>query len=203
VRREQLDYFLYTVHSAFWMAFVLTLFILRRRDKDAGRASGAARAAQPEKTAPFSRALVAFHGCAFGLMYFGMGAAIIPGQVPFWFRGQRVAGTLAIAAGAALVVWALVHFRSWRFRAKLDSVHQLATEGPFRFLRHPIYMGLNLLALGSALWVPTAALWVAFLLMTIGGDLRARAEEKLLEQVFGSRYREYQAQTPRFVPGVY
>ena len=203
MRWERVDYFLYTVHTAFWMAFVLTLLILRRRDKDDGGASGTPLVAQPEKTAPFSRALVAFHGCAFGLMYFGMGAAIIPGRVPLWFRGQRVAGTLVIATGAALVVWALVHFRSWRFRAKLDLTHQLATEGPFRFLRHPIYMGLNLLALGSALWVPTVAVWAAVLLMAIGGDLRARAEEKLLEQVFGSRYREYQAQTRRFVPGVY
>ncbi len=51
------------------------------------------------------------------------------------------------------MVWALDYFRSWRFRAKLDEGHQLATGGPFRLLRHPIYMGLNLLALGSAFWV--------------------------------------------------
>jgi protein-S-isoprenylcysteine O-methyltransferase Ste14 len=64
-------------------------------------------------------------------------------------------------------------------------------------------MGLNLLALGTALWVPTTLLWVAFVLMAVGSDLRARAEEALLERIFGPSYREYIARTRRFVPGVY
>jgi len=101
------------------------------------------------------------------------------------------------------VVWALLSFRSWRFRAAVDSRHQLATGGPFRLLRHPIYLGLNLLALGSAIWIPTPVMWTAFILMAIGGDLRARAEEALLMQTFGSTYRAYIARTRRFIPGVY
>jgi protein-S-isoprenylcysteine O-methyltransferase Ste14 len=64
-------------------------------------------------------------------------------------------------------------------------------------------MGLNLLALGSAIWVPTAIVWIAFLLMVLGSDLRARAEETLLLRVFGASYREYCARTGRFVPGIY
>ena len=136
-------------------------------------------------------------------MYFGIGYAVIPGRVPNWFPGQRVAGTLVIAGGAALMVWALVYFRSWRFRAAVEKGHELATGGPFRILRHPIYMGLNLLALGSALWVPTAIVWAAFVLMAIGSDLRARAEEILLKQAFDPAYGEYCARTRRFVPGIY
>ncbi|PYS62226.1 MAG: hypothetical protein DMF74_14030 [Acidobacteria bacterium] len=113
------------------------------------------------------------------------------------------AGSLVIAGGAALVVSALVYFRSWRFRATVDKSHQLATGGPFRILRHPIYMGLNLLALGSALWMPTAIVWAAFVLMAIGSDLRARAEETVLKQAFGPSYREYCVRTRRFIPGIY
>ena len=64
-------------------------------------------------------------------------------------------------------------------------------------------MGLNLLALGSAIWVPTPLLWVAFALMAIGSHLRARAEERILEQAFGDAYRSYCQRTRRFVPGVY
>ena len=60
--------------------------------------------------------------------------------------------TVAIALGAALMSWSLAFFRSWRFRAKVEAGNQLATGGPFRLLRHPIYMGLNLLVLGSATW---------------------------------------------------
>jgi protein-S-isoprenylcysteine O-methyltransferase Ste14 len=204
----KIDFALYAVHNAFWVSFGLTRLILRSLDRKDTSASVTAPVAKQdntaqEKTAPFSRALLAFHALAFGAMYFGIGFAVIPGRVPIWFSGQRVVGTMVIAAGAALMVWALVYFRSWRFRAKLDANHQLADGGPFRLLRHPIYMGLNLLALGSALWVPTAIMWAAFVLMVIGSDLRARAEETILEQAFGSRYREYCTRTQRFVPGVY
>ena len=48
---------------------------------------------------------------------------------------------------------------------QLDSEQQLATVGPFRCLRNPIYMGLNLLALGSDIWAPGAMLWIAVALM--------------------------------------
>ena len=101
------------------------------------------------------------------------------------------------------MAWALVYFRSWRFRAKLDERHQLATGGPFRIVRHPIYMGLNMLALGTALWVPTAIVWAGCVLMAIGSDLRARAEETLLASAFGPVYHEYRKRTRRFVPGIY
>jgi len=199
----KLDFAIYIVHWGFWGAFGITRIILRSRDRKNSRAPDPAPVSQKENTAPFSRTLLAFHGVAFGLMYFGIGFAVIPGRVPNWFPGQRVAGTLVIAGGAALMAWALVYFRSWRFRATVDSGHQLATGGPFRILRHPIYMGLNLLALGSALWVPTAIVWAAFVLMAIGSDLRGRAEETLLRQAFDPSYSEYCARTRRFVPGIY
>ena len=197
------DFAIYTVHWVFWGAFGLTRIILRSRDRKDSRAADPAPISRQETTAPFSRALLAFHALAFGLMYFGIGYAVIPDRVPNRFPGQRVAGTIVIAGGAALMVWALVYFRSWRFRATVNKGHELATGGPFRILRHPIYMGLNLLALGTALWVPTAIVWAAFVLMAIGSDLRARAEETLLRQAFDSSYREYCARTRRFVPGIY
>ncbi len=199
----KLDFAIYFVHWAFWGAFGLTRIILQRRDRNEGRAADTAPGLQKENAAPYSRSLLAFHALAFGFMYFGIGYAVIPDRVPEWFAGQRALGTLVIAAGAALVVWALVYFRSWRFRAALDKSHELSTGGPFRILRHPIYMGLNLLALGTALWVPTPLVWAGFVLMAIGSDLRARAEETILQQAFGDSYREYCGHTRRFVPGIY
>jgi protein-S-isoprenylcysteine O-methyltransferase Ste14 len=199
----KIDFAIYAVHSGFWGAFGLTRIILRRRDRKEGRPAETVPLSQKESTAPFSRALLVFHGLAFGLMYFGIGNSVNPERVPEWFPGQRVAGLLVIAAGAALVVWALAYFRSWRFRAALDNSHQLATGGPFQILRHPIYMALNLLALGTALWIPTTIVWAAFVLMVIGSDLRARAEETLLSQAFDPAYSEYCARTRRFVPGIY
>ena len=198
-----IDLALYAEHVAFWSAFGLTRLRPWSRDRDGTSTSEPAATSQQENTAPFSRALLAFHMLAFAVMYFGVANAVLPRRVPVWFPGQRIVGSVVIAGGAALVAWALLYFRSWRFRAKLEEGHQLATRGPFRTLRHPIYMGLNLLALGTALWVPTTIVWVAFVLVAVGSDLRARAEEALLERAFGPSYREYMARTWRFVPGIY
>lgn len=198
-----IDLALYAEHIAFWSAFGLTRLILRSRERNGTSTPEPAAASQQETTAPFSRALLAVHMLAFAVMYFGVANAVLPRRAPLWFPGQRMVASIVIAGGAALVVWALVYFRSWRFRAKLEEGHKLATGGPFRTVRHPIYMGLNLLALGTALWAPTTLLRVAFVLVVVGSDLRARAEETLLERAFGPSYREYMARTRRFVPGIY
>ena len=52
----------------------------------------------------------------------------------------------------------------------------------------------------NAFWIVAL---LGFLLIAIGSDLRARAEEALLEKSFGRIYREYCSHTRRFLPGVY
>lgn len=197
------DLTVYMAHGAFWSAFGLTLLILRISKRLGTATSKPAAVSQPERTARFSRAVIVFHVLAFNVMYIGMGIAVFSGRVPVWFRGQRTVGSMVIAGGAVLVNWALVYFRSWRLRAKLDEGHQLATGGPFRLVRHPIYMGMNLLALGTAILVPTPIVWTGFVLMVVGSDLRARAEEPLLVHAFGDTYRHYMVRTRRFIPGIY
>jgi protein-S-isoprenylcysteine O-methyltransferase Ste14 len=196
------DLLIYAAHAAFWASFGLTRVILNRRDPGR-RAPAAAPATGETFEAPRARALVALHAFAFGALYLGLGNAVVPRRVPIWFPGQRIAGMLVIAGGAALMSWSLVYFESWRFQAKLDAGHQLATGGPFRFVRHPIYMGLNLFALGTAVWVPHVIVWPGVVLMCVVSDLRARAEERLLMRAFGEAYTAYCARTARFVPALY
>jgi protein-S-isoprenylcysteine O-methyltransferase Ste14 len=193
------DVAIYGVHAAFWAAFVIT-----QRFVGVGRAvKEVTPTATAARTAPYSRLVLGAHFLAFGLMYIGIGAAVFPGRVPAWFPGQRLAGTAVIAVGGWLMCWALVYFRSWRLRAELDAGHELATGGPYAFVRHPIYAGMNLLALGTAVWAPTLLTWIAAALMFLGSDLRGRTEERVLAEAFGERYRTYRARTRRFVPGLY
>lgn len=194
------DWLIYPVHAAFWGSFGVTRLILTRRDDESAEP---APAVTTEVTARFARLLVAFHAIGFTVMYFGIGQAVFGHHLPDRPLGQQIAGTLVIALGAALMSSALVAFKSWRLQARLEVGHQLATGGPFRLVRHPIYMGLNLLALGSAIWLPTVTLWIGVVLMALGSDLRACAEERVLRQAFGPVYDAYCARTRRFLPGVY
>lgn len=191
----------YVAHVVFWTAFGVTRLVLSRNPSEFRAES--APTAQKVVTARFSKAMLVFHMVAFALMYGGIGAVVF---TP-WLRENTprhpFIGGPIIACATALAVWALLYFRSWRFRAQIDQQHQLATGGPFRLFRHPIYAALNLLAIGSAIWLPTMQLWIAAVLLVIGSDIRGRAEEKVLTEAFGQAYRDYCARTRRFIPGIY
>ena len=92
------DLAIYAVHAVFWCVPG------SRGPGRGGRAAPAPATSAPAisapATAPYSRLVLAVHFMAFGVMYMGLGAAVIPGRVPVWFRGQRIVGILVIAAGA-------------------------------------------------------------------------------------------------------
>ena len=166
-------------------------------------ATGGSEQAKKQDSAPYSRMLILVHSAGFWLLYIELADAVFGTPSVALFDSQMVLGSILIACGAALSCWALLRFRSWRLRASVDVGHELVTDGPFRFLRHPIYMALNLLALGSAVWIPTPGVWVAFVCIVVGSDLRARAEEALLRRSFGEQYESYCSRTRRYVPMVY
>jgi protein-S-isoprenylcysteine O-methyltransferase Ste14 len=66
-----------------------------------------------------------------------------------------------------------------------------------------MYPAIDLLGLGSAVWAGTPVVLLAALLLVIGGDFRARLEEKVLLAAFKDRYRHYMHRVRRMVPGVY
>lgn len=113
-----------------------------------------------------------------------------------------LSGCLLALAGAALVLRARAELGSaWSLVPKADEGTGLVTTGPFRLVRHPIYLGLSLLAVGEALAFGS---WPAFLIMLSGiiptFAWRARAEETLLSHTFGERYALYRSQTKMIIP---
>jgi len=137
-------------------------------------------------------------------MYYGMGKAVAaPARAGVLWTPLPVLGAAFILAGAVLVAWTMRVFRSWRFQARIEAGHKLSTDGPFAFVRHPIYAALDLLALGSLIWIPTPGTAAGLLLMMVMGDLRARGEERVLLGAFGEDYRRYGARVRRFLPGLY
>ena len=93
--------------------------------------------------------------------------------------------------------------RNWSILARTRSDHELVQDGPYAYVRHPIYLGLLffLLALGAALghWLQLIA---AVPLYMAGTVIRTRAEDRLLEQAFGDRFRNYRSATPALFPKI-
>jgi protein-S-isoprenylcysteine O-methyltransferase Ste14 len=111
-------------------------------------------------------------------------------------------GALVGVGGAALVVRSRAELgRAWSFVPKADQEAGLVTTGPYRLVRHPIYLGLTLLATGDAIAFGS---WSA-LAIVLSGIIptlvwRASAEEKLLVRTFGDRYIVYRQRTRMIVP---
>ncbi|MPZ21591.1 MAG: hypothetical protein GEV06_27420, partial [Luteitalea sp.] len=111
-------------------------------------------------------------------------------------------GCLLALAGAALVLWSRAELGSaWSFVPMADQRTGLVTTGPYRLVRHPIYLGLSLLAMGEALafssWPAVAVVFSAIVPTFVW---RAYAEERLLADTFGERYAHYRKRTKMMIP---
>jgi protein-S-isoprenylcysteine O-methyltransferase Ste14 len=192
---------LYAFHGLFWGVFTVRV-LLGRRGVVAGTDASAARV-ETASAARHPRLFVRLHGVALFALYFGIGDALFGGRARPFFPSQPIVGAAMIVAGAALALWALLFFRSWRYAAQLDVGHELATGGPFAWVRHPIYAAIDLLALGSFVWLPTLRVLVGCVAVAVVADARARKEERLLVAAFGDRYRQYIGRVRRFIPLIY
>jgi protein-S-isoprenylcysteine O-methyltransferase Ste14 len=119
-----------------------------------------------------------------------------------------VLSVLAVAVAVASVVFVDAACRrlgkQWALAARLVEDHSLIQDGPYRFVRNPIYLGMLGMLLATGLlrtqWI---ALLAAILIFIAGTYIRIRSEERLLREAFGSRFEEYTRKVHALIPGVY
>jgi protein-S-isoprenylcysteine O-methyltransferase Ste14 len=98
-------------------------------------------------------------------------------------------------AGVLVAVWARATLGGfWSSRVVLKQDHHVIERGPYRYVRHPIYSGVLLMMLGTAVLsgrlIAVFLLGIAFLLLWV----KARREEQLLAEHLHESYARYQAQ---------
>ena len=108
---------------------------------------------------------------------------------------------LAVGLGVAFAIWARRHLGEfWSARVTLKEDHHLIQSGPYARVRHPIYSGLLLAMIGTALFVGEWRAALGVFLVFVGHWLKARREESLLATEFGAAYEEYRRRTGSLVP---
>ena len=119
-------------------------------------------------------------------------------------RGTTVAGVALTAAGVAFAVWARVTLGgNWSGRVTLKEGHTLVQRGPYRWVRHPIYTGLLLASLGTAMVSGWRHSFVALPVIFFGLWLKMATEENLMVQTFGAEYVEYMRRVKALAPYLY
>ena len=87
---------------------------------------------------------------------------------------------------------------AWRVLHAAQQARQLATTGPYAYLRHPQYAGFMLIMLGFLLQWPTLLTLVMFPILVLMYVRLARREEREVLKEFGETYARYAANTPAF-----
>jgi len=124
-------------------------------------------------------------------------ALFVPSLRALWI------GAALTAIGIAVAIWARLYIgRNWSPRPAKKEAHELVTGGPYAVVRHPIYTGIILAALGTALTgtifgVIVLALAAALFLS------RVRTEERIMLELFPDAYPPYQSRTKRLIPFIW
>jgi protein-S-isoprenylcysteine O-methyltransferase Ste14 len=111
-------------------------------------------------------------------------------------------GMILLLLGLALAVWARIYLgRNWGMPMTRKDEPELVTSGPYNVVRHPIYSGILLAVLGTAL--ATDLYWlIAFGILAVYFVYSSKVEERLLTNSFPTAYPSYKTKTKMLIPFV-
>jgi protein-S-isoprenylcysteine O-methyltransferase Ste14 len=127
-------------------------------------------------------------------------AAWLVARAPAAANGSLWAAALLSVVGVTIVVIAQLQMgAAWRVGLRDGDTPLFVTSGLFRFSRNPIFVGMFLLALGTALAAGHWWGWIALLLFAISVRVQVSLEERHLLAGFGEAYAEFCCKVPRWI----
>jgi protein-S-isoprenylcysteine O-methyltransferase Ste14 len=191
---------------AFFSLFIAMMAIRAYFGRQVRRARGGRRSVSQEAIAREGRWSLVLRGFLFVYM---MAAVILYAFNPAWLERfaiplpawARWLGVGLSLVGLPLLTW--VHHmlgKQWFTDLQMGEGHALITEGPYRWVRHPMYTALFGVFIGLAL---VSANWLVVLLTGASITVlcaRIGKEEAMMVEQFGDAYRAYARRTGRLLP---
>ena len=177
--------------GAIWTAWLVYWFVASRTAKENRRAES-----------PLSRAA---HIVPLGIAAWLLWTPTMPG-----FLGERFlpaspatfyTGVVALVLGLGFSIWARnVLGRNWSGIVTVKEDHELVRSGPYRWVRHPIYTGILIGFVGTAIargeWRGVLAVAIAFAALW----RKLKLEERWMIETFGDAYLRYRREVKALIP---
>ncbi len=183
--------------TGLWLAWAVVWAWLARSAKPVARREGLA--SQAAHVVPLALAALLLAVPPPVWRRYGLGwlaHALLP-----WRPAFATTGTLLVGAGLALAVWARLHLAGeWSGTVTLKHEHRLVRTGPYRRIRHPIYTGLLLALLGTALAVDAWRGVAALALAALAVARKIRLEERFMAAAFGAEHDAYRRDNGALLP---
>lgn len=130
---------------------------------------------------------------------------VAPAVGPPWpgTAAIRVLGAACLAVGLPIVAWGALNLgRSLTPFPRPLPEGRLVTRGVYRFVRHPIYFGVLLCALGYALMTTSVLRLALTIILFVFFDMKARREEVWLQARYPD-YAAYRTRVKKLIPWIY
>jgi protein-S-isoprenylcysteine O-methyltransferase Ste14 len=181
-----------SIVSVLWMIFAAVWLIAWLRTK------------RTQERAPLSsRLLYAVPVMIGSYLFFNNNATSVWGRARL-FPGNPVLDSIAVlvtALGIGFAIWARFYLgTNWSSAVSVKVGHELIRTGPYTWVCHPIYSGLLLALVGTALQQDRVIALIAVALFWLGFWIKSRMEEEFMRKTFGEQYVEYRKSTGALIP---
>ncbi|HXT10661.1 MAG TPA: isoprenylcysteine carboxylmethyltransferase family protein [Candidatus Angelobacter sp.] len=127
-----------------------------------------------------------------------LGGQVIP-RTELW----QITGAAICILGLLFTLWARQTLAgNWSSDVTFKENHELIRKGPYRIVRHPIYTGLLVMFLGTAIYIGQVRGIVSLALVTAGFWIKLLQEERLLLRHFPDAYPAYRREVKALIPFV-
>ncbi len=127
-------------------------------------------------------------------------------MIALWSLPWHLQAGALIFGGASILMgfWVMFHNRPGNFRIRPEPLPtaRLITTGPYRYMRHPMYITLLLATLALVSEAPNTVDWTLWGALLVVLNFKASLEERLLEARW-PEYAKYRSHTRRFIPGLW
>jgi protein-S-isoprenylcysteine O-methyltransferase Ste14 len=118
-------------------------------------------------------------------------------------EATRLCGFIVTAIGLAFAIWARLRLgRNWSGTVTIKEDHRLILQGPYRLVRHPIYLGVLLAMVGTAIGYGRARGLIGVPIVFLALWKKSRVEEQFMIAQFDGQYIQYQREVKAIIPGL-